>query len=188
MEETKIKSALKGSHYIDPRADVILVFDSKNVVVSHQNDLNLINAEDWNAMVEAQEDLSEYQSDAPTEALSTATAAADAQTRSKQEDEDQSMSCSDKRLFELDVADIDIHVSSRHLILKSKVFAAMLERARFAEGNTLHQEGSVRIWLDDPAEGMLILLKMVHGDWNIPTMTPSLMMQIAICEIGRAHV
>ncbi|KAF3893146.1 BTB domain-containing protein [Trichophyton interdigitale] len=59
--------------------------------------------------------------------------------------------------------EISIRVSSRHLILASSVFRAMLEH-RFGESQTLHTVGSVEIPLpeDDP-DAFLILLKIIHG-------------------------
>ncbi|KAG5294284.1 BTB domain-containing protein [Histoplasma ohiense] len=56
-----------------------------------------------------------------------------------------------------------IRASSRHLILASSVFRAMLQR-KFSECNALQKNGSVEIRLpaDDP-DAFLILLNIIHG-------------------------
>ncbi|EAS35997.3 uncharacterized protein CIMG_01351 [Coccidioides immitis RS] len=59
--------------------------------------------------------------------------------------------------------EVVFHVSSRHMILASPVFRAMLQR-KFSESNTLQLTGSVEIPLpDDDPDAMLILLKIIHG-------------------------
>ncbi|PGH27770.1 hypothetical protein AJ80_00558 [Polytolypa hystricis UAMH7299] len=59
--------------------------------------------------------------------------------------------------------EVIIRVSSRHLILASSVFRAMLKR-KFSESNALHMNGSVEVPLpeDDP-DAFLILLNIIHG-------------------------
>lgn len=44
-----------GRHVLDPDGDLILMFDSRNAIVSHNNDIDLITAEDWNTMAEAEQ-------------------------------------------------------------------------------------------------------------------------------------
>lgn len=59
---------------------------------------------------------------------------------------------------------VHMRVSSRHLMLASPVFAAMLDRNKFKEGVTLHSEGSVEIELpDDDPDAFVILLDVIHG-------------------------
>ncbi|PGH07768.1 hypothetical protein AJ79_06156 [Helicocarpus griseus UAMH5409] len=56
-----------------------------------------------------------------------------------------------------------VRASSRHLILASSVFRAMLQR-KFSESNTLNKTGSVEISLpDDDPDAFLILLNIIHG-------------------------
>ncbi|KAK2805673.1 hypothetical protein FQN51_009176 [Onygenales sp. PD_10] len=59
--------------------------------------------------------------------------------------------------------EVVIRASSRHLILASSVFRAMLQR-RFNESNVLQRTGSVEIPLpDDDPDAFLILLNIIHG-------------------------
>ncbi|KAL3420522.1 hypothetical protein PVAG01_06967 [Phlyctema vagabunda] len=58
---------------------------------------------------------------------------------------------------------IDLRVSSRHLMLASQVFHAMLDANKFAEGNTLRSQGSLTIPLEDDPETLIILMHIVHG-------------------------
>ncbi|EFR04839.1 hypothetical protein MGYG_07842 [Nannizzia gypsea CBS 118893] len=59
--------------------------------------------------------------------------------------------------------EISICVSSRHLILASPVFRAMLEH-RFGESQALRAVGSVEIPLpDDDPDAFLIVLNIIHG-------------------------
>ncbi|KAK2736672.1 hypothetical protein FQN57_000609 [Myotisia sp. PD_48] len=59
--------------------------------------------------------------------------------------------------------EVIIHVSSRHLILASPVFRAMLQR-KFTESNTLLATGQVNVPLpDDDPDAFLILLNIIHG-------------------------
>lgn len=54
--------------------------------------------------------------------------------------------------------------SSKHLILASSVFKAMLQAGRFLEGNTLASQKQVEIPLpDDNAAAFEILLNILHG-------------------------
>ncbi|OAX79630.1 hypothetical protein ACJ72_06047 [Emergomyces africanus] len=56
-----------------------------------------------------------------------------------------------------------IRASSRHLILASSVFRAMLQR-KFSESDALHKSGSVEIPLpDDDPDAFLILLNIIHA-------------------------
>ncbi|KLJ13443.1 hypothetical protein EMPG_11633 [Blastomyces silverae] len=59
--------------------------------------------------------------------------------------------------------EVFVRASSRHLILASTVFRAMLQR-KFSECNALHETGSVEIPLpaDDP-DAFLIILNIIHG-------------------------
>jgi hypothetical protein len=62
--------------------------------------------------------------------------------------------------------DIDVHmrVSSKHMMLASPVFKAMLHRGNFKEGRELDFTGSVSIPLpDDHPEAFLIVLNIIHG-------------------------
>ncbi|PGH31789.1 hypothetical protein GX50_05455 [[Emmonsia] crescens] len=63
-----------------------------------------------------------------------------------------------------------VRASSRHLILASSVFRAMLQR-KFSESNALHKTGSVEIPLpDDDPDAFLILLNIIHGHMRkVPT-------------------
>ncbi|EEP76428.1 predicted protein [Uncinocarpus reesii 1704] len=59
--------------------------------------------------------------------------------------------------------EVIIHASSRHMILASPVFRAMLQR-KFSESNTLQLTGRVEIRLpDDDPDALLILLNIIHG-------------------------
>ena len=69
------------------------------------------------------------------------------------------------------IADIEVRVSSKHLTLGSPVFKAMLSR-NFSEGRTLHENDNVRIPLDDdPIDGMMVLLKLLHCEFQQQAMT-----------------
>lgn len=61
---------------------------------------------------------------------------------------------------------LDIHmlVSSKHMMLGSSVFAAMLQHSNFKEGRTLQSTGRVEVPLseDDPI-AFIILLNAIHG-------------------------
>jgi hypothetical protein len=62
--------------------------------------------------------------------------------------------------------DIDVHmrVSSKHMMLASPVFKAMLQRGNFKEGLELSVRGSLSIPLpDDNPEAFLIILNIIHG-------------------------
>lgn len=54
-------------------------------------------------------------------------------------------------------------VSSKHMMLASPVFKAMLHRSSFKEGKELSEKGKVEIPLDDNVEAMTIILNVVHG-------------------------
>lgn len=59
---------------------------------------------------------------------------------------------------------VHMRVSSRHLMLASRVFDAMLDECKFKEGATLHSKGSVDIELpDDDPDAFAILLDILHG-------------------------
>lgn len=60
--------------------------------------------------------------------------------------------------------EIQMLVSSKHLMLASPVFKAMLQHSAFREGATLRTSGQVKVPLpdDDPA-ALKILLDIVHG-------------------------
>jgi hypothetical protein len=61
---------------------------------------------------------------------------------------------------------IDIHllVSSKHLMLASPVFKAMLKNGNFKEGQALQSTGRVEIPLpDDDAPTLILLLNIIHG-------------------------
>lgn len=60
--------------------------------------------------------------------------------------------------------EIHMLVSSKHLMLASPVFKAMLQHSNFKEGDTLRSSGQVKVPLpdDDPA-ALKILLDIVHG-------------------------
>jgi hypothetical protein len=60
-----------------------------------------------------------------------------------------------------------MRVSSRHLILSSRVFAAMLRRLDFREATELRSRGAVEIALpDDNAAALLAELRAVHGRFS----------------------
>jgi hypothetical protein len=62
--------------------------------------------------------------------------------------------------------DVDVHirVSSKHMMLASPVFKAMLQRGNFKEGRELGTNGSVNVPLpDDNPEAFLVLLHIIHG-------------------------
>ena len=56
-----------------------------------------------------------------------------------------------------------LRVSSRHLILASAMFKAMLSSDTFPEGRTLRSEGSLVIKLSDDLDALIILMYTVHG-------------------------
>jgi len=59
---------------------------------------------------------------------------------------------------------IEMLVSSRHLILASSVFKAMLQEPRFAEGIELKEKGHASIDLhDDDPKALEIIFNVVHG-------------------------
>lgn len=59
---------------------------------------------------------------------------------------------------------VHMRVSSRHLMLASRVFGAMLDDSKFREGATLHAEGSVEIELpDDDPDAFAIVLDIIHN-------------------------
>jgi hypothetical protein len=63
-------------------------------------------------------------------------------------------------------ADIDVHirVSSKHMMLASPVFKAMLQRGTFKEGHQLGSVGHVEVPLpDDDPEALLVLASVIHG-------------------------
>jgi BTB/POZ domain len=68
--------------------------------------------------------------------------------------------------LELPKSQKEIHmlVSSKHLMLASPVFKAMLQHSNFKEGDTLRSSGKVKVELpdDDPA-ALRILLDIIHG-------------------------
>lgn len=85
---------------------------------------------------------------------------------------------------------VHMQVSSRHLMLASPVFAAMLDRNKFKEGVTLHSEGSVEIELpDDDPDAFIVLLNVVHGHTRtVPRRTTLFMLnQIAIL-VNKYHM
>jgi hypothetical protein len=62
--------------------------------------------------------------------------------------------------------DIEVHmlVSSKHLMLASPVFKAMLKRDTFKEGRTLSSNGRVEVPLpDDNVAAFIIILDIIHG-------------------------
>jgi len=62
--------------------------------------------------------------------------------------------------------DIEVHmlVSSKHLILASPVFKAMLKGDTFKEGRTLSSSGRVEVPLpDDNVAAFIIILDIIHG-------------------------
>ncbi|KAE8453983.1 hypothetical protein EG329_007759 [Mollisiaceae sp. DMI_Dod_QoI] len=61
-------------------------------------------------------------------------------------------------------ANVDMIVSSRHLMLASPVFKAMLRLDGFKEGHKLESAGKAEIPLpDDDPEALIILLDIIHG-------------------------
>ncbi|CZR60537.1 uncharacterized protein PAC_10433 [Phialocephala subalpina] len=85
---------------------------------------------------------------------------------------------------------VHMRVSSRHLMLASPVFAAMLDRNKFKEGVTLHSEGSVDIELpDDDPDAFIVLLNLVHGHTRmVPRKTTLFILtQIAVL-INKYHM
>lgn len=60
--------------------------------------------------------------------------------------------------------EIHMLVSSKHLMLASPVFKAMLQHNNFKEGDTLRSSGQVKVPLpDDDPTALNILLDIVHG-------------------------
>lgn len=60
--------------------------------------------------------------------------------------------------------EIHMLVSSKHLMLASPVFKAMLQHSNFKEGDTLRSSGQVKVPLpDDEPAALKILLDIVHG-------------------------
>lgn len=60
--------------------------------------------------------------------------------------------------------EIHMLVSSKHLMLASPVFKAMLQHSTFKEGDTLQTSGQVKVPLpDDDPTALKILLDIVHG-------------------------
>ena len=61
------------------------------------------------------------------------------------------------------LAQVNMLVSSKHMILASPVFAAML-KVEFKEGSTLESKGHAEILLpDDDPQASIILLNIIHG-------------------------
>lgn len=59
---------------------------------------------------------------------------------------------------------VQMRVSSKHLILASAKFRTCLSSDRFSEGQTLQKEGSVAVPLfDEDPDAMMILLHIIHG-------------------------
>ncbi len=60
--------------------------------------------------------------------------------------------------------EVHMLVSSKHLMLASPVFKAMLQHNNFKEGDTLRSSGQVKVPLpDDDPTSLKILLDIVHG-------------------------
>jgi hypothetical protein len=60
--------------------------------------------------------------------------------------------------------EIHMLVSSKHLMLASPVFKAMLQHSNFREGDTLQSSGQVKVPLpDDDPTAFKILLDIIHG-------------------------
>ena len=139
---------------LDPHGDVILVFNSKNRIVSSALDLNIQTAET------STEDQVQ----------------ADGRKRKRSPDDDNDEEEDDDGGGG-GIGDIEVRVSSKHLAFVSPVFKALFSD-KFQEGSILQADGFVRVPLpDDPADGMIILLKVLH--FQVTYVTPSLLMQIA---------
>ena len=60
--------------------------------------------------------------------------------------------------------EVRLLVSSKHMMVASPVFKAMLHQSKFKEGRKLHRKGSLELSLpDDNVMAMKILLDIIHG-------------------------
>ncbi|KAL5321431.1 hypothetical protein ACEPPN_009389 [Leptodophora sp. 'Broadleaf-Isolate-01'] len=72
--------------------------------------------------------------------------------------------CSARRKSKSRVEEVQMRVSSRHLILASPTFRTCLGSDMYPEGRTLQSEGHVVIPLhDEDPDAMIILLNIIHG-------------------------
>lgn len=84
---------------------------------------------------------------------------------------------------QIGVTQIKFLVSSKHLILASPVFSAMLLRPNFAKGLELQRSGHLDLPLfDDDPEALEIILNIIHGHpKNVPRLVDiQLLTKIAI--------
>jgi hypothetical protein len=67
-------------------------------------------------------------------------------------------------MMKANIQEVQMRVSSKHLILASATFGAYLGSDKFAEGRTLQTKGNVvvRLYDEDP-DAMTILLHIIHG-------------------------
>lgn len=154
---TKKQCKWIGSHTLDTDGDVLLVFNSKDAIVSNNLEVNLVRA--------GSQDPTDEDIDKDEDANNSDLRGTQRQAQSVD-------------LF--GTADIQVRVSSKHLALGSSVFRAILS-PNFSEGKNLHKNGKVKIVLDDdPIDGMMVLLKLLHFKYQHRKMTPSLLMQVAL--------
>ena len=159
--DTDLVCNLVESHVFDPRAEVVLVFHSKNAIVSDPHNLDLISAENWSRT-------SNVQTDDGESGIGAATPETNSQCEMPK--------------YRLGDADIEVRVSERHLSLVSPYFRALLS-GNLVEAETLRRQGFVKITLEDDAiHGAMILLRLLHSDFSIPALTPS--DHDAGCDLG----
>ena len=154
------------SFIIDPSGDVVLVLDSWNKAIGHDDSAKLIKAhevKDTRCSESTKEQL-------PNHLLGPPIDPTDLEGEITEEDPD----CA--------AQDIRIRVSSRHLILASEVFKVLL-KGGLRESSKLYAEGTTEIPLpDDFADGLVVLANIIHGKFReLPKkMTPQLLIQIVL--------
>jgi hypothetical protein len=103
----------------------------------------------------------------------------DEETENKTESESDTQTTLAAGVAKLQVVDeseeVQFLVSSRHMILASRVFKSMLDKNKFHEGRTLHAEGGITIpFPDDDPDAFIVLLNIVHGFTRAVDRAPSL--------------
>lgn len=176
----KIKCDLVGLHELDPDGDVVLVFNSKNRIVSGPLELDLVNAEDWNAIEEARiQAFEDIMNIAPAKATKEDNSPGSPIPGMEESDSNSEESSAHNPIYELGTADIEVRVSSRHLSLASPYFKTLFS-SKFKEGAGLHNHGFAKIPMtDDHIDGIMLILRSLHYQHDIPNISPSLMLQIA---------
>ena len=183
---------------IDPEGDVLLLLDTGNTVIGDSQSLTVVKlgygedapaANDECALKEESE--KEKQ---PDDVEMSESSESSESVRTEDLDDDFPHSVSDCPTDDYDEEDdgelppahrtrnVIFRVSSKHLTLASPVFDPLV-RVQFREAAALSKSGPVKIHLpDDDPDGMLYLLKAVHGKFRQMTgeMTPRFLMQIVL--------